>query len=72
MRRRSRLPIITKKNTFAYYSYRFSALWNCYRSGSHITAQVPVYDSTGKVVAVLGVQKNIQGKKVEIIVKKSF
>lgn len=30
------------------------------RSGSHITAQVPVYDSTGKIAAVLGVQKNIQ------------
>ena len=30
------------------------------RSGSHITAQLPVYDSKGKIVAVLGVQKNIQ------------
>ncbi len=30
------------------------------RSGSHITAQLPVYDSAGKIVAVLGVQKNIQ------------
>ena len=30
------------------------------RSGSHITAQIPVTDSSGKIVAVLGVQKNIQ------------
>lgn len=30
------------------------------RAGSHITAQLPVYDSTGKIVAVIGVQKNIQ------------
>ncbi len=30
------------------------------RSGSHITAMVPVFDSDGKVVAVLGAQKNIQ------------
>ncbi len=30
------------------------------RSGSHITAQLPVYDSMGKIVAVIGVQKNIQ------------
>ena len=30
------------------------------RSGSHITAQLPVKDSSGKIVAVLGVQKNIQ------------
>ena len=30
------------------------------RSGSHITAQLPVYDSTGKIVAVIGAQKNIQ------------
>ncbi len=30
------------------------------RSGSHITAQIPVYDSTGKIVALLGAQKNIQ------------
>ena len=30
------------------------------RSGSHITAQVPVYDSNGKIVALLGAQKNVQ------------
>ena len=30
------------------------------RSGSHITAQIPVMDSSGKIIAVLGVQKNIQ------------
>lgn len=30
------------------------------RSGSHITAQIPVFDSTGKIVAILGAQKNIQ------------
>lgn len=30
------------------------------RSGSHITAQLPVYDSKGKIVAVVGTQKNIQ------------
>ncbi|WP_296686992.1 HD-GYP domain-containing protein [Treponema sp. UBA3813] len=30
------------------------------RSGSHITAQIPVYDSNGKIVALLGAQKNIQ------------
>ena len=30
------------------------------RSGSHITAQLPVYDSQGKIVAVVGTQKNIQ------------
>ncbi|MBR5033120.1 MAG: SpoIIE family protein phosphatase [Treponema sp.] len=30
------------------------------RSGSHITANVPVYDSTGKVIAVVGAQKSIQ------------
>lgn len=30
------------------------------RSGSHITAQLPVYDSTGKIVALIGAQKNIQ------------
>ena len=30
------------------------------RSGSHITAQIPVYDSTGKIIAVLGAQKDIQ------------
>lgn len=30
------------------------------RSGSHITAQLPVMDSSGKIVAVIGVQKNIQ------------
>lgn len=30
------------------------------RSGSHITAMVPVYNSEGKIVAVLGSQKNIQ------------
>ena len=30
------------------------------RSGSHITAMVPVYDSDGKIVAVLGAQKSIQ------------
>ncbi len=30
------------------------------RSGSHITAMLPVYDSSGKAVAVLGAQKNIQ------------
>lgn len=30
------------------------------RSGSHITAQLPVYNSKGKIVAVIGVQKNIQ------------
>lgn len=30
------------------------------RSGSHITAQLPVYDSSGKIVAVIGAQKNIQ------------
>ena len=30
------------------------------RSGSHITAQYPVYNSEGKVVAVIGAQKSIQ------------
>lgn len=30
------------------------------RSGSHITAMVPVYDSKGRIVAVLGAQKSIQ------------
>ena len=30
------------------------------RNGSHITAQLPVYDSRGKIVAVIGAQKNIQ------------
>jgi HD-GYP domain-containing protein (c-di-GMP phosphodiesterase class II) len=30
------------------------------RSGSHITAQLPVYAPNGKIVAVIGVQKNIQ------------
>ena len=30
------------------------------RSGSHITAQLPVYDSNGKIVAVIGAQQNIQ------------
>lgn len=30
------------------------------RSGSHITAQLPVYDSNGKIVAVIGAQENIQ------------
>ena len=30
------------------------------RSGSHITAQLPVYDSKGKIVAVVGTNKNIQ------------
>ncbi len=30
------------------------------RSGSHITAMVPVYDADGSVVAVLGAQKSIQ------------
>lgn len=30
------------------------------RSGSHITAQIPVFDSNGKIVALLGAQKNIQ------------
>ena len=30
------------------------------RSGSHITAQLPVYDSNGKIVALIGAQKNIQ------------
>ena len=30
------------------------------RSGSHITAMVPVFDSDGKVIAVLGAQKSIQ------------
>lgn len=30
------------------------------RSGSHITAQLPVYDSDGKIVAVIGAQKSIQ------------
>ncbi len=30
------------------------------RSGSHITAQLPVYDSAGKIVAVIGVNKSIQ------------
>ncbi|MBO7123592.1 MAG: HD-GYP domain-containing protein [Treponema sp.] len=30
------------------------------RSGSHITAQVPVYNSKGKIVALLGAQKNVQ------------
>ena len=30
------------------------------RSGSHITSNAPVYDSTGKVIAVVGVQKSIQ------------
>ena len=31
------------------------------RSGSHITAMIPVRNSKGKVVAVLGAQKSIQG-----------
>ncbi len=31
------------------------------RIGSHITAQVPVYDSKGNIVALLGAQKNVQG-----------
>ena len=30
------------------------------RSGSHITAQLPVYDSNGKIVALIGAQKPIQ------------
>lgn len=30
------------------------------RSGSHITAQLPVFDSNGKIVAVIGAQKTIQ------------
>lgn len=30
------------------------------RGGSHITAQLPVYDSNGKIVALIGAQKNIQ------------
>lgn len=30
------------------------------RTGSHITAQIPVFDSSGKIVAILGAQKNIQ------------
>lgn len=30
------------------------------RSGSHITAQMPVFNSAGKIVAVIGAQKNIQ------------
>ena len=30
------------------------------RSGSHITAQIPVFDSNGNIVAILGAQKNIQ------------
>lgn len=30
------------------------------RSGSHITANLPIYDSQGNIVAVLGVQKSIQ------------
>ena len=30
------------------------------RSGSHITAQLPVYDSRGKIVALIGAQKNVQ------------
>ena len=30
------------------------------RSGSHITAQLPVYNSRGQIVAVIGAQKNIQ------------
>ena len=30
------------------------------RSGSHITAMLPVYDSAGKIIAVIGAQKNIQ------------
>jgi len=30
------------------------------RSGSHITAQLPVYDSSGKIVALIGAQKNVQ------------
>ena len=30
------------------------------RSGSHITAMYPVMDSSGKVVAIIGVQKSIQ------------
>lgn len=30
------------------------------RSGSHITAQLPVKDSSGKIVAVIGVQKSTQ------------
>ena len=30
------------------------------RSGSHITAQLPVRDSSGKIIAVIGVQKSTQ------------
>lgn len=30
------------------------------RSGSHITAQLPVYNSKGEIVAVIGAQKNTQ------------
>ncbi|WP_294429000.1 PP2C family protein-serine/threonine phosphatase [uncultured Treponema sp.] len=30
------------------------------RNGSHITAMLPVYDSDGKIVAVIGAQKSIQ------------
>lgn len=30
------------------------------RSGSHITAMLPVHNSSGKIIAVLGVQKDIQ------------
>lgn len=30
------------------------------RSGSHITAQLPVFNSKGEIVAVIGAQKNIQ------------
>ncbi len=30
------------------------------RSGSHITAMIPVYDTKGKIIAVLGAQKSIQ------------
>ncbi|MBQ3670755.1 MAG: serine/threonine-protein phosphatase [Treponema sp.] len=30
------------------------------RNGSHITAKIPVYDSNGRIVAVLGAQKNVQ------------
>ena len=30
------------------------------RSGSHITAQLPVYDSRGRIVALIGAQKNVQ------------
>ncbi len=30
------------------------------RVGSHVTAQIPVFDSKGEIVALLGAQKNIQ------------